>query len=171
MITLDTLGTLYTPGTYDSEGAVLVAPVALPGYHVNATHPVAGWEAYNVVPEAPRRLFGGAPTYFYTFADEAEFDALLEDADLSYDAEAVALAKPPTVDVITYKMLFTSTERIAVKASTDPVIIDLQDLMNDPRTENVDLSLQSVSDALSYMTYIGLIAPGRKEQILTGKVL
>lgn len=79
-------------------------------------------------------------------------------------------AVPPKVDVITYKMLFTSVERIATKASTDPVIIDLQDLMNDPRTQNVDLALKSVQDALDYMTYIGILAVGRKAEILTGEV-
>ena len=75
---------------------------------------------------------------------------------------------PPKVDVITYKLLFTSAERIATKASTDPVIIDLQDLMNDPRTQNVDLALKSVQDALDYMTSIKLLAAGRKAEILTG---
>lgn len=87
------------------------------------------------------------------------------------DAAPVAVAAiPPKVTVIEYKMLFTSAERIAVKASIDPVMIDLQELMNDPRTTNVDLSLQSIQDALDYMTYLGLIAPGRKAEILTGKV-
>jgi len=83
--------------------------------------------------------------------------------------EPVAV-KPPKVSVIEYKMLFTSAERIAVKASADPIIVDLQELMNDPRTVNVDLSLQSISDALDYMTSIGLIAVGRKAEILTGEV-
>lgn len=78
--------------------------------------------------------------------------------------------KPPKVTVIEYKMLFTSAERIATKASTDPVMVDLQELMNDPRTVNVDLSLKSVSDALDYMTYLGIIAPARKAEILTGVV-
>jgi hypothetical protein len=77
---------------------------------------------------------------------------------------------PPTVSAIQYKMLFTSAERIAAKASTDPVIVDLQELLNDPRTDSVDLALQSISDALDYMTYIGLIMVGRKAEILTGEV-
>ena len=77
---------------------------------------------------------------------------------------------PPKVTVIEYKMLFTSAERIAAKSSTDPVIVDLRELMDDPRTSHVDLSLQSISDALDYMTAIGLIAAGRKSEILTGTV-
>lgn len=77
---------------------------------------------------------------------------------------------PPKVTVIEYKMLFTSAERIAVKASADPVVVDLRELMDDPRTSHVDLSLQSIRDALDYMTVLGLIATGRKAEILTGEV-
>lgn len=77
---------------------------------------------------------------------------------------------PPKVTVIEWKMLFTTQERIAAKTSTDPVIQDLQELMNDPRTVNVDLSLVSIQQALDYMTVIGILAPGRKDQILLGKV-
>ena len=76
--------------------------------------------------------------------------------------------KPPIVSAIQYKMLFTAQERIAAKASADPVVMDLQDLLNDPRTTSVDLSLKSISDALDYMTSIKLLAAGRKAEILTG---
>ena len=89
-------------------------------------------------------------------------------ADPTQDYEWVQ--DPPTVSAIQYKMLFTSAERIAAKASVDPVIIDLQDLLNDPRTTEVDLSLQSISDALDYMTVKGILAVGRKAEILTGVV-
>lgn len=78
--------------------------------------------------------------------------------------------KPPTVKVIDYKMLFTSAERIASKASTDPVMVDLMEIMNDPRTTHIDLARQSMSDALDYMTHIGILAVGRKAEILTGVV-
>jgi len=89
-------------------------------------------------------------------------------ADPTQDYEWVQ--DPPTVSAIQYKMLFTSAERIAAKASVDPVIIDLQDLLNDPRTTEVDLSLQSISDALDYMTVNGILAVERKAEILTGVV-
>lgn len=75
---------------------------------------------------------------------------------------------PPTVSAIQYKMLFTSAERIAAKQSTDPVIVDLQDLLQDPRTLTVNLALKSISDALDYLTAVNLLAPGRKAEILTG---
>lgn len=82
----------------------------------------------------------------------------------------VAAVTPPVVTVIEWKMLFTAQERIAAKTSIDPIIQDLQELMNDPRTTVVDLGLGSIQDALDYMTVLGIIAAGRKEEILTGKV-
>lgn len=78
---------------------------------------------------------------------------------------------PPTVSITTFKMLFTTSERIAAKTSTDPVVVDLHELMNDPRTTEVNLALKSVGDYLSYLTHLGLIAEGRKAEILTGKLL
>ena len=72
-ITTDIIGTIYTPGTFDSEGEVLTAAVALPGYHVNTTEPVNQWAAFERTPITPRRVFGGHTTFFYSFADEAEF--------------------------------------------------------------------------------------------------
>jgi len=167
MIAIDKVGITYIPGTYDAQGEVITEPVAKPGYFVIASAAVPGW---TVSTEPAARVFGGVDTYNYSFADEAEADAAIESADLSGEPVAPASPKPPKVSVIEYKMLFTSAERIAVKASTDPVIIDLQELMNDPRTANVDLALQSISDALDYMTYLGLIAAGRKAEILTGVV-
>jgi hypothetical protein len=43
-------------------------------------------------------------------------------------------------------------------------------LLNDPRTTTVDLSLESIQDALDYMTSVGILAVGRKAEILTGEV-
>jgi len=167
MIAIDKVGTTYTPGTYDAQGEVITAPVAKPGFFVIASAAVPGW---TVSTEPAARVFGGVDTINYQFADEEEADAAIEAADLSGEPVAPASPKPPLVSVITYKLLFTSAERIATKASTDPVIVDLQDLMNDPRTTHVDLSLQSISDALDYMTHLGLIAAGRKAEILTGVI-
>lgn len=136
-----------------------------------------------------RDIAPGAPEQFYHPAVAANYDTQVPDDAENGDSfangvltkrpvpevvvpEPVVVAPvPPKVSVIEYKMLFTSAERIAVKASVDPVIIDLQELMNDPRTVNVDLSLKSISDALDYMTALSLIAAGRKAEILTGVVL
>lgn len=86
MITIDVIGTLYTPGTYDAQGNELTAPELIPGYHVNASRPVAQWAAKQVTPATPRRVFGGAPTIFYTFDDEAQYEAAAEGIDFGAPA-------------------------------------------------------------------------------------
>lgn len=81
MIQIDEIGTIYQalPPTAP-EGT---QPAALPGWHVNTTHAVPGWDAQRVTPATPRRVFGGIPTVFYTFTSKAQFVAALEDADLT----------------------------------------------------------------------------------------
>ncbi len=67
---------------------------------------------------------------------------------------------------VEFKMLFTSEERIAIKASTDAVVQDFFELINDPRLTQVDRNLQSVKDAIAYLEFKGLIAVGRSTEIL-----
>lgn len=81
-------------------------------------------------------------------------------------------AVPPKVSPIQYKLLFTSAERIAISTAkaTDPVLQDLYGILDDPRLTEVDLALQSTQDALDYLTAKGLIAAGRKAEILLGVI-
>lgn len=74
---LDVIGKLFTQSTETTPAA------ELPGWHVNAPWPVAGWGAYKVNPTTPRRVFAGQQTIFYTFGAEADFLLALEDADLT----------------------------------------------------------------------------------------
>jgi len=55
---LDPVGTIYTPGTYDSTGKQLTAPVAQSGWHVNfiGMLPAAAGQ-YEIHPATPRRVF------------------------------------------------------------------------------------------------------------------
>jgi len=78
----------------------------------------------------------------------------------------------PKVSPIRFMMLFTSTERIFIRAAvaTDPVIADWWSIVNDPRLTEVDMGLASVQGALDYLTSESLLAEGRKDQILTGVV-
>ena len=73
MITIDIIGTIYTPGTYDAEGNELTPAVPLPGYHVNVSRLAPEIEAFAITPDHPTRLFAGAPTYFLRFEDEADY--------------------------------------------------------------------------------------------------
>ena len=83
---LDVIGVIVESPPLGEDGQPVGDPVALPGWHVNAPWPVAGWDAWTVTPKTPRRVFGGGRTVHYTFADEAEFLGLLESADLSEPA-------------------------------------------------------------------------------------
>lgn len=74
---LDVIGKLFTQPTETTPAA------ELPGWHVNAPWPIAGWDAYKVTPTTPRRVFGGQQTVFYTFGAEADFLLALETADLT----------------------------------------------------------------------------------------
>jgi hypothetical protein len=79
---------------------------------------------------------------------------------------------PPKVSPVEFMLLFTSSERVALKAArlTDPVIDDWMDIVQDPRLTHVDLALQSTQDALSYAVSVNILTAGRREQILTGQV-
>jgi hypothetical protein len=55
---IDVVGTITRGGEYGDEGAVIVAPTVLDGFHVNyiGTLP-PGWEEFLVAPEQPYRVF------------------------------------------------------------------------------------------------------------------
>lgn len=85
-------------------------------------------------------------------------------------APAPVPAAAPKVSPVEFKLLFTVLERVAIKASTDPIVQDFFSIVEDTRLTHVDLGLQSTQDALSYLEAQGLIAAGRKDEILTGVV-
>lgn len=81
-------------------------------------------------------------------------------------------AAPPKVSPVEFMLLFTSAERVAIKAArkTDPVIDDFLDILEDPRLSEVDLALGSTQGALDHFTALGILAAGRKAAILTGVI-
>ena len=81
-------------------------------------------------------------------------------------------SESPKVSPVEFKLLFTSPERVAIKAAraTDQVIDDFYDIVEDPRLTFVDLGLQSTKDALSYMVAQGLLTAERRSEILSGNV-
>lgn len=80
--------------------------------------------------------------------------------------EAIA----PRVSPVEFKLLFSAPERVAIKAAraTDPVIDDFYDVVEDTRLTHVDLGLQSTRDAIDYLIGKELVAPARREVILSG---
>lgn len=82
-----------------------------------------------------------------------------------------APTESPKVSPVEFKLLFTSAERVAIKAAraNDPVIDDFYDIVEDPRLTHVDLGLQSTHGALSYMVSEGLLTEARRDEILAGQ--
>jgi hypothetical protein len=70
-----------------------------------------------------------------------------------------------------FKLCFTAQERIAIYAlvETDPLIKDAMSLIDDPRLTSVDLSLPSTTNMLDYLGMLGVLAEGRKDQILSAE--
>lgn len=59
---LDVIGTITEGGEWDPEtGDEITPPTVLEGFHVNAKLPElpAGWDAYQVTPSSPVRIFAG----------------------------------------------------------------------------------------------------------------
>jgi len=49
-----------------------------PGWHVNATHAVQAWDAWQITPAEPRQVFAGADTVFYAFPDHGTYQGALQ---------------------------------------------------------------------------------------------
>ena len=76
--------------------------------------------------------------------------------------------KAPKVSPVQFKLLFTAPERVAIKASTDAVVKDFFEIVNDPRLTFVDLGLQSTQDAMTYLVGKNLLTAARAAEVLTG---
>lgn len=93
--------------------------------------------------------------------------------------EVEPIAQTPTTPIfskvspIEFKLLFTSSERIAIKAAraTDEVIDDFFTIIDDPRLTYVDLGLASTNSALDYLVSSNLITIERKQQILNATLV
>lgn len=85
-------------------------------------------------------------------------------------AEYMPVTDAPKVSPVEFTLLFTSAERVAIKAerATDPVIADIYSIVDDPRLTHVDLGLQSTRDAIDYLIGTGLVDATRREAILSG---
>lgn len=110
MIDIDTIGAIYTQGTHDAQGNTITAPVQIPGYYVNTTAPVGGWEAFKLTDNPANRVFGGTLTHSYKFTDIAEYEAYLATADLT------APSSPPT-DIPVINNVPQSITRAQAKAA------------------------------------------------------
>ena len=60
---------------------------------------------------------------------------------------------------------FSMTERVAIRASTDPIVNDFMKILE--VVENIDVTNQDTINGVQYLVYAGLITPARAGEILT----
>lgn len=79
----------------------------------------------------------------------------------------------PKVTPLEFKMLFTSQERIAIKEakSTDAILQDGFEILDDPRLTMVDLGLASVQGLIDYMVTLELLTTERADEIKSGTLI
>lgn len=110
---------------------------------------------------------------------KADADAIK--ADLEVQRMVTAEPEYCTVSPVDFKLLFTSPERVAAKSlrTTDPVIEDFYEIIDDPRLTKVDFTKQSVRDAIKYLldqlVSMNIVTSEnrqtRYEQIVTGEFI
>ena len=78
-----------------------------------------------------------------------------------------------TMTPIEFRLLFVSTERIAIKtaAKTDAIVEDFWSLINDPELTQVNVADAQIIEALDYLVTIAILTPARETTILLGKPL
>lgn len=134
-----------------------------------------------------RDIAPGNPAEFYHPEVAQFYDTLVPDDAANGDGwvngelvkpapapPAPAVAAPaPKMSPVEFKLLFTSAERVAIRAarSTDEIIEDFMSIVDDPRLTMVDLGLQSTKDALAYLEAQNLITAERKAAILAGQLV
>lgn len=132
--------------------------------------------AVDVVTDNPNDLFH--PTVAMQFVEVPDFVEngwTFDGADWSAPPAVSPVTPsniPPIVSVPTFKLLFTSAERIAINnaKTTDPVIADFFSILDDPRTAEINLALQSVQEMLDYLVSQSLLTAERKDEIVSGQL-
>lgn len=88
----------------------------------------------------------------------------------TYDADAKTFSEPPAstepvwLSATDFMRRFTLGERVAIRGSTDPVVVDFLDLLD--KSPNVNLKDALTIQGIQYLEAQGLLTNGRSAQIL-----
>lgn len=82
----------------------------------------------------------------------------------------ILTAQIPIISPVEFKLLFTPSERLAIKSAreTDAILDDLFTILDDPRLKEVNLNLESNKAVVAYLESKGLVTSERKAEIMTG---
>lgn len=72
--------------------------------------------------------------------------------------------RPGVMSRLAYSLRYTLPERIAIRASADPVIADIRDLLS--MAETVDVAHPSTVAAVGYLVTVGILTEARAAEIL-----
>ncbi len=80
------------------------------------------------------------------------------------------VVEPKKVSPIEFKLLFTSSERVAITAAraTDAVVDDFFGIIDDPRLTEVDLRSNGTGEVIEHLVEVGLVSGERQDSILNG---
>lgn len=80
--------------------------------------------------------------------------------------EAVPDNSTPTITPFTFLRRFTAPERVAIRASANPYVVDFMDLLN--KATEVLQSDPDVQGGMAYLVSLGLLSQARADEILAG---
>lgn len=108
-------------------------------------------------------LVDGALVDAYPDMTDEEVAAAINAAEIARAAELARLNRPP-LSRAELTLRFTRDERIAMKASTDPIVQDFLDLLG--AVETFDLNDAELGSTINHLEAAGIIATGRAAEIL-----
>lgn len=83
-----------------------------------------------------------------------------------YPEPPVITMPPEPLSKSAFWRRFTAQERIAIRASTDPLVVDFLIMVD--LDDTVDMTDPEMAAGLDYLTQVCLLAAGRAEEILAG---
>lgn len=86
---MDIIGKIYasTGNMAQTDEGDVPEMALVPGWHVNYWEPVPAWADHKVDPSSPDRMYAGHETFYYRFADKAEFIEKAKEAGLWVEPE------------------------------------------------------------------------------------